>query len=200
MNSVGEKNNGNDMILNEKQMHWFDSHKHWGVVTIVIHWLSALLIFGLFSLGLWMVELDYYDTWYRKAPDLHKSIGILLFVLTIGRLVWRRSNSIPEALGSHNSRERRIAEATHYSLYILLLTIMLSGYLISTADGHAIVVFNWLAIPATIYGIDMQEDIAGIVHLWLAVSLISLVVLHAMAALKHHFFDRDQTLKRMFGL
>lgn len=181
-------------------MHWFDSHKHWGVVTIVIHWLSALLIFGLFSLGLWMVELDYYDTWYRKGPDLHKSIGILLFVLTIGRLVWRRSNSTPAALGSHNSRERRIAAVIHYSLYLLILTIMLSGYLISTADGHAIVVFNWLPIPATIYGIDMQEDIAGIVHLWLAVSLISLVVLHAMAALKHHFFDRDQTLKRMFGL
>jgi len=181
-------------------MHWCNSHNHWGMITIVIHWLSTIIIFGLFGLGLWMVELDYYDAWYRKAPDIHKSIGILLLVLTLVRLVWRRSNSTPVALDSHNSRKRRIAEVTHYSLYLLLITIMLSGYLISTADGHEIVVFNWLPIPATIYGIDMQEDIAGKIHLWLAICLVSLAVIHAMAALKHHFVDRDQTLKRMFGL
>ena len=180
-------------------MHWFNSKTHWGVISIVIHWLSALIVFGLFGLGLWMVELDYYNAWYRKAPELHKSIGILLFLLTLIRLVWLRCSSTPVALASHNPIEQKLATVTHYAFYLLLITIMLSGYLMSTADGHAIVVFNWLPIPATIYGIEKQEDIAGIIHLWLAISMIILAVLHAMAAIKHHFFDRDQTLKRMFG-
>jgi cytochrome b561 len=76
---------------------------------------------------------------------------------------------------------------------------MFSGYLISTADGRAVDVFDWFSIPATIHGYDNQEDIAGLVHLVLAISLISLVTLHAAAALKHHFIDRDRTLLRMSG-
>jgi cytochrome b561 len=76
---------------------------------------------------------------------------------------------------------------------------MLSGYLISTADGRAIDVFNLFSVPALVSGFDNQEDIAGLVHQIIAYSLIALVVLHALAALKHHFIDRDRTLKRMLN-
>jgi cytochrome b561 len=87
----------------------------------------------------------------------------------------------------------------HLLMYFLLLTIMVSGYLISTAVIRPIEVFGWFAIPASITALPRQEDIAGWVHLILASTLIGLVVLHAAAALKHHFFDRDRTLKRIFG-
>jgi cytochrome b561 len=60
-------------------------------------------------------------------------------------------------------------------------------------------VFGWFEVPATITSLPSQEDIAGWVHLILASTLIGLVVLHAAAALKHHFIDRDRTLKRIFG-
>jgi len=181
-------------------MRWRNTENHWGVITITIHWLSALTVFGLFGLGLWMVELDYYDAWYNKAPDLHQSIGLLLLALTLVRMVWRQINSTPLPLTSHTYRERKMATLIRYSLYLLLIMVLLSGYLISTADGRAIAVFNWFQVPATLQGIDKQEDIAGVIHLWLSVSLVSLAALHAMAAIKHHFFDRDRTLKRMFGL
>ena len=177
-----------------------NSENHWGLIAVSIHWFSAIAIFGLFALGLWMVELEYYHPWYREAQNLHKSIGILLFGLTMVRLVWRRSNCSPVVLASYKSIERKIATVVHYSLYVFLISVMFSGYLISTADGRAVVVFNGLQIPAVYYGIAKLEDIAGIVHLWLAISLISLAVLHAMAAIKHHLFDHDPTLKRMFGL
>ena len=59
----------------------------WGLISIAIHWISALTIIGLFVLGLWMVELTYYDDWYQKGPALHESIGITLFVLTLIRLL-----------------------------------------------------------------------------------------------------------------
>jgi cytochrome b561 len=78
--------------------------------------------------------------------------------------------------------------------------LMLSGYLISTADGRGIDVFGLFSLPATLSGVENQEDIAGKVHQSLAFILVALVVLHALAALKHHFLDRDATLKRMLGV
>jgi cytochrome b561 len=81
----------------------------------------------------------------------------------------------------------------------LLVLVTLSGYLISTADGRPLQVFGGLAIPATLSGLEGQADIAGAVHLALASSLIGVASLHALAALKHHFWDRDGTLLRMFG-
>ena len=180
-------------------MQWRTTTERWGLLTILIHWLTALTVFSLFGLGLWMVSLDYYHAWYRQGPNLHKSIGILLFILTLLRLVWRRIEGRPAALSSHTAREQRLAHLAHVMLYLLMISVMVFGYLISTADGRAIEVFGLFSVPATLHGIDKQEDIAGVIHLWLAVTLISLVVLHAAAAVKHHFFDRDRTLTRMLG-
>ncbi len=180
-------------------MNWRNTSERWGIVTIGIHWLTALVVVGMFAFGLWMVELTYYDPWYRTAPYWHKSIGVLLFVLTFGRLAWRWVNPTPAELPQHRPFERRAARAAHVLIYLLLFAIMISGYLISTADGRPVEVFNWFAIPATVQGFEQQEDIAGLVHLVLAISLITLVSLHAGAALKHHFIDRDRTLLRMLG-
>lgn len=76
---------------------------------------------------------------------------------------------------------------------------MISGYLISTEDGRPIAVFGWFSVPALGALFDNQADIAGLVHEYVAYSLITLALLHAVAALKHHFFDKDHTLKRMLG-
>jgi cytochrome b561 len=173
--------------------------QRWGLVSVSIHWLTAIAVIGMFALGLWMVELTYYDQWYRQAPHVHKSIGVLLLLLTVTRLLWRWLNETPSALAEHSAFEHLAARIVHVLIYVLLFAIMFSGYLISTADGRAVDVFDWFSIPATIHGYDNQEDIAGLVHLVLAISLISLVTLHAAAALKHHFIDRDRTLLRMSG-
>ena len=76
---------------------------------------------------------------------------------------------------------------------------MISGYLISTADGRGIEVFDFFVIPALGSIIENQEDLAGLVHKWLAYLLVSLATLHALAALKHHFIDKDNTLNRIIG-
>jgi cytochrome b561 len=180
-------------------MQWKNSTNRFGVIAVALHWLVALSVFGLFGLGLWMTELDYYDNWYKQGPWLHKSIGVLLFFVVIFRLCWRVLTPPPVALTSHKQWEVRIAHITHLLFYLLLLTIMVSGYLISTADNRSIEVFGWFSIPATITSIPSQEDIAGWVHLILASSLIGLALLHAAAALKHHVIDRDRTLNRILG-
>jgi cytochrome b561 len=76
---------------------------------------------------------------------------------------------------------------------------LISGYLISTAEGQPVSVFGWFEIPALLFGLPQQADIAGIVHLWLAWGVVIISALHALAALKHHFMDRDSTLVRMLG-
>lgn len=180
-------------------MQWKNSTNRFGVIAVALHWLVAISVFALFGLGLWMTELDYYDNWYKQGPWLHKSIGVLLFFVVIFRLCWRVLTPPPVALTSHKQWEVRIAHITHLLFYLLLLTIMVSGYLISTADNRSIEVFGWFSIPATITSIPSQEDIAGWVHLILASSLIGLALLHAAAALKHHVIDRDRTLNRILG-
>jgi len=176
------------------------SKSQWGWLTVTIHWLTALTVVAMFALGLWMVELTYYDAWYKKGPALHKSIGITLFLLTLGRIVWRLQNTTPDRLPTHKIWERKVAGAVHFVLYLLLFGVMISGYLISTADGRGIEFFALFEIPATLQGFENQEDTAGVIHLILASTLIGIALLHAGAALKHHFIDRDQTLKRMLTL
>lgn len=180
-------------------MQWKNSTTHFGLIAIALHWLVALTVFGLFGLGLWMTELDYYDSWYKQGPWLHKSIGILLFFTLLFRIYWRLLTPPPVGLASHKQWEAKISYAVQLLLYLLLLLIMLSGYLISTADNRSIDVFNWFSIPASITSIPNQADVAGWVHLVLASGVIGLVTLHAAAALKHHFVDKDQTLKRIIG-
>jgi len=176
-----------------------NNNTQFGLIAVSLHWLVAVTVFFLFALGLWMTGLDYYDSWYKLGPWWHKSIGILLFLTLLVRLCWRLLNPPPAALNSQKGWEIKLAHFAHLLMYVLLFTIMISVYLISTAHNRAIEVFGWFEVPATITAIPQQEDIAGWVHLILASILIGLVVLHAAAAIKHHFIDRDRTLLRIFG-
>ncbi|QHQ40707.1 cytochrome b [Microbulbifer hydrolyticus] len=175
-----------------------NSTTHYGWVAVLFHWLMAPAIIGMFALGWWMVGLSYYDPWYRQGPDIHKSVGILLLMLLAARLVWRWANVEP-APEPAPRWQQRAAGAAHGLIYGLLLVIFVSGYLISTADGRAIEVFNWFSVPATLHGLENQEDIAGSIHKWLAWALMGLVVLHGLAAFKHHFVNKDRTLIKMLG-
>lgn len=91
------------------------------------------------------------------------------------------------------------AKFGHGFLYLALFAVMIAGYLISTADGVGIPVFGLFEVPALVSGLPDQADTAGVIHLWLAWALVIFSGLHALAALKHHFIDRDATLTRMLG-
>lgn len=177
-------------------MIWRNTDNSYGRLHIILHWLAAALIAMLLALGLWMTGLDYYDPWYRKGPDLHRSIGVLLGMLMLVRILWRLGNPIPAPL-ARSRWELKIARSAHLVLYLLPFSLIVSGYLISTADGRAVAVFDWFEIPATLQGIDGQEDVAGELHFALAMILLSVIVLHAGAALRHHLILKDDTLHRM---
>jgi cytochrome b561 len=174
-----------------------DSEAGYGVVTRLTHWIMALAIPAMFALGLWMVTLDYYSPYYRTAPDIHRSVGMLLLFGLLLRFAWRLVNPKPYD-AELSPFERAGSRLVHWGFYAVLLALMMSGYLISTADGRPIEVFDWFSVPS-LFQKKGLEDTAGEVHEILAYATMALVVLHAAAALKHHFVDRSNILKRMWS-
>jgi cytochrome b561 len=174
---------------------WRNTASGWGLVSILLHWLGALAFLGLFALGWWMTDLGYYHDWYNRAPWWHRSVGMLLLFATLLRLVWRMVDPAPRALG--HRLERLAAGLGHLALYALMLLVLVSGYLISAADGHPIDVFGWFRVPALVSGLPNQATLAGEVHWYAALALMLLAAGHALAALKHHWFDRNDVLARM---
>ncbi|MFK5892065.1 MAG: cytochrome b [Pseudomonadota bacterium] len=170
----------------------------YGLISILLHWIMAIIIIALFAIGKYMVNLNYYDPWYQAAPNLHRSIGVIIGLLLVFRLGWRLSNPHPKMIAQR--WEQLIAVWIQRIFYILILAIIISGYLITTADGQVVSVFNWFDVPAVFEAYENQEDIAGEIHEWLSNLLFMLVVLHLLAALKHHFFNHDATLLRMLGI
>jgi cytochrome b561 len=179
-------------------MSWRNQTNGYGTLSVVLHWSLALAIFSLFALGVWMVELDYYSTWYHDAPFVHKSLGVLV-VLAMGfRWLWNRSHTQPAPL-SPSLNIHRLAKLVHALLYGLVFLLGISGYLMATAEGQPISVFGWFNVGSLAWfePLDNQADQAAQWHQWFAYTLMALVGLHSMAALKHHFINRDATLKRM---
>ncbi len=170
---------------------------NYNVVARGLHWLSAIVIVAMFAVGLWMVDLSYYSEWYRTAPHWHKSIGILLASITLFRLLWKIVTASPKIEGK--PWEIVGAKLVHRLMYLLLFTLFASGYLISTEDGRSIDVFNWFSVPGMGALFEGQADISGEVHFYAAWALIILAGVHALAAVKHHIIDKDNTLRKMIG-
>ena len=151
----------------------------------------AVLIVGLFVLGIYMVELDYYDKWYNAAPWWHKSIGMVTFLLLLLRAGWLLLNPRPDVLSSYSRWEVVAARLTHILFYLLLFLVSISGYFITTAKGAPIDMFGWFEIPALTSLNESPAELAGRLHEYSAYILAALFLLHVMASLKHHFYDKD---------
>lgn len=176
-----------------------NSKTSFGWTTIALHWLVALAVFGLFGLGYYMVDLTYYDDWYYSAPHVHESVGLLFAAVVILKFFLRLASISPRALASHKVWERISAAIAHWLMYGLIVVVVVSGYLIPTADGSGIDVFDWFTVPSVTGRIKGFETIVGKVHYWSTWLLVGLAGIHALGALKHHLIDRDQTLLRMLG-
>ena len=146
-----------------------------------------------------MVTLGYYDAGYHTWPQWHKSFGIIVLTLLVIRILSLIMQQKPRPLPGHARWETALAHATHGLMYLLLLVLVSTGYLIATAKGNNISVFGWFNLPPLVNS-DNQAVLLGKVHLYAAWSLIVLVALHALGALKHAIIDRDGTLKRMLGI
>ena len=173
--------------------------ERYGWITIVIHWIMAIALIAMYFLGDYMVDLEYYDKWYHRAPEIHKEIGVVLGIAMILRLLWNSIQSKPMPLDLTKPRINFMAKLAHYALYALVFFLVISGYLISTAKGQGIDVFGWFELPALLPDNEGRGDLAGDIHEVIGTVFMLIVLLHAGASLVHHFVFKDRTLKRILS-
>ncbi|MBR0566392.1 cytochrome b [Azoarcus sp. L1K30] len=163
---------------------------------IALHWLVALGLTGAFALGLYMHELPL-SPFKLKLYSWHKWAGISLFMLILVRLAWRITHPAPSLPQHMPAHVRALAHTTHVALYVLMLAIPLSGWLMSSAKGFQTVWFGILPLPDLVAKNTELGDLLQAVHETLNLTLAALILGHIAAALKHHFVDRDDILRRM---
>lgn len=165
-------------------------------VAIGLHWLIALAIVGSFSLGLYMSDLPL-SPQKLKLYSWHKWAGVTIFLFVLLRLGWRLLHRPPELTVDMPAWQRKAANATHVLLYVLMVAVPLSGWLMSSAKGFQTVWFGVVPLPDLLGKNKELGDILEQIHSLLNFSMAGLVIAHLGAALKHHFLDRDEVLTRM---
>lgn len=169
----------------------------YGLVSRVLHWVLAFLMLGLIWLGWVLVGMGYYDPWYYTAETAHATLGMLVLALAAFKLVWMLYSRAPAPLPGLKPWERAASKTAHRLLFVSMFVIPATGYLASTSDGAAVPVFDWFEIPALVPVSDALRDWSIGTHFYAAYGVLVLSALHAGAALKHQFVDRQDTLRRM---
>ncbi|MFN0185674.1 MAG: cytochrome b [Aquabacterium sp.] len=168
----------------------------YGRVAISLHWLMAVGLLAMMAVGTYMAGLDLSPS-KLKLYNQHKWAGVVLLLLAMLRLAWRLTHR-PPAAAPMPAWQARAAGLAHGLLYVLLFAVPLAGWAYSSAAGFPVVLFGVLPLPDLL---PVDKSLAAAVrplHRIAAWTLLALIVLHAAAALKHHFIDRDGLLRRMW--
>ena len=168
----------------------------WGVLSQLFHWLIVALVILQVTLASLADELP---AGAKKLALLarHKSVGITILMLVILRLLWRELNPKPLLPTTLKPYERVLAHSTHALLYLLLFAMPLSGWMMSSARGFPVSWFGFFTLPDLVPKNKSLYEALLITHGTLAGVLAVVVTLHVAAALKHHFWLRDDVLRRM---
>ena len=169
---------------------------HYTKTAKALHWLMAILLFGLLALGFYMHDLPLSPE-KLKLYSWHKWAGVTAFLLVWLRLFWRVTRRPPALPGSMPKAMQLAAHAGHLLLYVLMIAIPLSGWLMSSAKGFQTVWFGVLPIPDLIGKHKETGDLLQTLHMGLNLLFVGVIAGHIGAALKHHFIDKDDILKRM---
>jgi cytochrome b561 len=170
---------------------------HYTRTAITLHWVIAALIACGFGLGWTMTHLTA-SPLRLLLINWHKSVGISVLCLATLRTGWRLRNP-PPPLVRMPAWQRLAARSSHAALYLLLFALPLAGWASSNAAGHPVVYFGVVHLPALVPKDAHLAKSFGIAHSALGIFLLLLIVVHIVAALKHHFIERDATLEQMLG-
>ena len=164
--------------------------------TRLMHWLTAGLMLCVFVLA-FSVDLATSHASHTAFLQLHRSVGLTVWVVTLFRLAWRHSAKYPDWPSDMSQTMRVLAMASEYALYALLLVQPILGILQTNAHGDRVNLFFIGQLPALIEKNRPLAQLLSTVHRAVGFSLLSLIALHVSAALFHHFWRRDDTLTAM---
>lgn len=172
-------------------------------LTITLHWIVAIMMIALVSVGLYMEQNEAYSLY-----PWHKSFGVLILLFVVLRVLWRFKNGWPPHVGEYSSWEQRLSKVVHWLLIIGTIMMPVSGMMMSGLGGYGIPFFGFDIMafnpdPANPgQALPINEGLAGFghqVHEMGTNVLIAAFVLHVLGALKHELVDKDGTLRRMLG-
>ena len=175
---------------------FLNSTVSYGLVNKHFHWIMAVIIIFNFILALILDD-------FPKGPirsflfSIHKSTGILVIILLIPRLLWRLVNTVPVSLGNVKTLNK-LSKYVHYFFYFILLVVVLSGWTYSSARSGPFEVFGLFTAPALIENNQVVASIAKEIHGISVYIFITVLGIHVLASLLHHYIFKDKTLKRMW--
>ncbi|MEM6499289.1 MAG: cytochrome b, partial [Pseudomonadota bacterium] len=176
----------------------------WGLIARILHWATGAVIIFMMGLGVYMTQFvtDIYEQF--GLFQTHKSWGFVAFALGALRLIWRAVNTTPELPDGMKSWEVRASQLSHLSLYVLMIAMPVSGWLMASAsplqDSYGIknMVFASFEYPDPfVPGSQDLETLFSTIHTACAIAIGCIVLVHIAAALKHQFHAKDGLLRRM---
>lgn len=176
-----------------------NSPTRYSAVAQAFHWVIAGLIVSQFVLA---YAADDLPIGVHKLALLarHKSFGMTILMLAVLRLLWRLKNPAPALPAAMTSLQRLLARATHVAFYVLLFAMPLTGWMMSSAKNYSVSWFGVFTWPNLIGKNENAFELLRSTHHVLSYLLFAIAVLHILAALKHHFWDKDDVLLRMLPL
>lgn len=191
---VGFKQNQNNSKLN---LDTFNNENRYGKVSRYLHWTIAICFISLIPMGIFASMIPE-DTSYRNMYYvIHKTIGVTVFLLVLVRLIWNRVSERPKLETSLSAMERKLALGAHNTLYILMIMMPITGFMMTSYHGFGTYFFFWELPPLW----DQSEvyQIWGGFHKYLLPYLIYIILgAHILGALKHRYIDKHKTaFKRM---
>jgi cytochrome b561 len=175
----------------------------YSAVAIALHWLIALGILALIGIGLAMTHLTLAPLTQFQLYQLHKSIGITVLLAVLLRILWRIFHR-PPPLPALPRLEKAAAEGMHWLLYVLMVVLPVTGWALVSVSPfnlptvlYGLVPWPHLPVLATLKDKAPVEAVMKLVHGKLGWLLLTLILLHVGAALRHHFVLRDGVLRRM---
>ena len=168
----------------------------WGSLSKALHWIIVLLIINQWVIGM---RADAMPLGLAKLQALawHKSFGITILMLAVLRLVWRWMNPVPDLRAETKPWERALARISHVLLYGLIFALPISGWLMSSAKNFPVSWFSVFQLPDLVAPDEALFRQMRDLHHVLFAALVVVAALHIAGALKHHFIDRNDVLKRM---
>ena len=173
-----------------------NTQNKYGITTILFHWIMAVIIIGLLGFGIYMTRLSISLT-KLKMYGWHKEFGMLVLGLVILRILWRFINITPRLPDTLTKFEKFSARSVHWLFYLFMFAMPITGWLITSAAGLPVSFFGLFLIPNLIETNEPLRILFQVIHQWLGYALIGVICLHISAALKHHFINRDDVLRRI---
>ncbi|EAR62096.1 cytochrome b [Neptuniibacter caesariensis] len=173
------------------------SHNKLTHTMVGLHWLVALMMIGSIAFGIYIEELPRSDIKFEYI-QLHKSIGILVLIFAIIRIVNTSKNGLPSQLGTPKKRQDQIAKIAHIVLLAGTILMPVSGVMMSIGGGHSVALFGLNLIPSG-EKIEWLGSMGYALHGIGGKLMIAAILLHIAGALKHSLINKDGTMRRMMG-